>query len=113
MKKNRLATWSLALALLAGLHPQAAAQTTLQDRFTQLSSEEAKPWTFWYWMFGAVTKEGITADLEAMKRVGLGGTYLMPIKSVSQGPEFNGKAEQLSHEWCEIVRFSMQEADRL
>lgn len=113
MKKNRLATWSLALALLAGLHPQAAAQTTLQDQFTQLSSEEAKPWTFWYWMFGAVTKEGITADLEAMKRVGLGGTYLMPIKSVSQGPEFNGKAEQLSPEWWEMVRFSMQEADRL
>ena len=26
-------------------------------------------------MFGAVTPEGITADLEAMHRVGLGGAY--------------------------------------
>ena len=40
----------------------------------------AKPWVFWYWMHGAVSKEGITADLEAMKEVGIGGAYLMPIK---------------------------------
>lgn len=113
MKKNRLLTWSLALAMLAGVRPCAMAQTSLRDQFTQVSSEEAKPWCFWYWMFGAVTKEGITADLESMKRIGLGGTYLMPIKSVSQAPEFGGKAEQLTPEWWEMVRFSMQEADRL
>ena len=35
--------------------------------------ESAKPWVFWYWMHGAVSKEGITADLEAMKEVGIGG----------------------------------------
>ena len=33
-------------------------------------------------MFGAVTPEGITADLEAMHRIGVGGAYLMPIKGV-------------------------------
>ena len=31
--------------------------------YFQNPSDEAKPWTFWYWMFGAVSKEGITADL--------------------------------------------------
>ena len=113
MKKNRFVTWALALAMLAGIQPPAMAQSTLQEQFCQMSSEEAKPWTFWYWMFGAVTKEGITADLEAMKRIGLGGTYLMPIKSVSQGAQYQGKAEQLTPEWWEMVRFSMQEADRL
>lgn len=113
MKYNRLSLCALALAALLGQHPKAVAQTPLEEQFTRMSSEEAKPWTFWYWMFGAVTKEGITADLEAMKRVGLGGTYLMPIKSVSQGPQYGGKAEQLTPEWWEMVRFSMQEADRL
>ena len=113
-KKNLLAAWTVALAVLAGARPgHVAAQTTLQEQFTQLSSDEARPWTFWYWMFGAVTREGITADLEAMKRVGLGGAYLMPIKSVAQGPQFGGKAEQLSPEWWDMVRFSMEEADRL
>ena len=33
------------------------------------SPESAKPWVFWYWLHGAVSKEGITADLEAMKYV--------------------------------------------
>lgn len=64
-------------------------------------------------MFGAVSKEGITADLEAMKRAGLGGTYLMPIKGIKEGPQYNGKAQQLTPEWWEMVRFSMEEADRL
>ncbi|WP_288155982.1 glycosyl hydrolase, partial [Phocaeicola sartorii] len=58
------------------------AQTALQQQFTKTPVQEARPWTFWYWMFGAVTPEGITADLEAMHRVGLGGAYLMPIKGV-------------------------------
>ena len=64
-------------------------------------------------MYGAVSKEGITADLEAMKHAGLGGTYLMPIKGVSEGAQYNGKAQQLTPEWWEMVRFSMEEADRL
>lgn len=74
---------------------------------------EARPWCFWYWMYGAVSKAGITADLEAMKQIGLGGTYLMPIKSAASWPHYPGAVDQLSDEWWEMVRFSMQEADRL
>ncbi len=33
----------------------------------------ARPRTWWHWVTGNVTKEGITADLEAMKRIGLAG----------------------------------------
>lgn len=64
-------------------------------------------------MYGAVSKEGITADLEAMKQAGLGGTYLMPIKGINEGAQYNGKAQQLTPEWWEMVRFSMEEANRL
>ncbi|WP_455585578.1 glycosyl hydrolase [Bacteroides sp.] len=85
---------------------------TLREQFIA-PPEDAKPWCFWYWMYGAVSREGITADLEAMKQAGLGGTYLMPIKGVEQGKEFHGSAQQLSPQWWEMVRFSMQEADRL
>mgnify|MGYP000739029233 CR=1 FL=1 len=55
----------------------------------------------------------ITADLEAMHRVGLGGAYLMPIKGVEQGPQYEGKAQQLTPEWWRMVTHSMKEADRL
>jgi hypothetical protein len=33
----------------------------------------AKPRVWWHWMSGNITKEGIKADLEWMKRVGIGG----------------------------------------
>lgn len=77
------------------------------------SSSHSKPWTFWYWMYGAVSKEGIKADLQAMKDVGLGGCYLMPIRSSAEKPEYEGKAEQLSPEFWEMVRYAMQQADSL
>lgn len=71
------------------------------------------PWTFWYWMFGAVSDEGIKADLNAMKDVGIEGFYLMPIKDVSQGEQYNGTARQLSPEWWKRVKTVYQTADSL
>ena len=59
-------------------------------------SAETKSWTFWYWMHGAVTKEGITADLEAMKEIGLEGAYLMPIRGIPEKPYLTPVVEQLS-----------------
>ena len=113
--KNRLKQRIFALSLLAwtAVYPADAQQIrSLREQF-QNPSDEAKPWTFWYWMYGVVSKEGITADLEAMKHAGLGGTYLMPIKGIHEGVQYDGKAQQLTPEWWEMVRFSMEEADRL
>lgn len=76
-------------------------------------STSAKPWTFWYWMYGAVSKEGVKADLEGMKEVGLGGAYLMPIRSNTEKPEYEGKAEQLTPEFWDMVEYSMSTADSL
>lgn len=105
----------IALSFIAwtGICPVNAQQTHSLHEQIMNPSNEAKPWTFWYWMFGAVSKEGITADLEAMKQAGLGGTYLMPIKGTKEGPQYKGGAQQLTPEWWEMVRFSMEEADRL
>lgn len=81
--------------------------------FSAPDSFDAKPWCFWYWMHGAVTREGLTTDLEAMAANGLGGTYLMPIKSIEQNPALGGTVRQLSPEWYAMVDWAMQEADRL
>lgn len=35
--------------------------------------ESAKPRTWWHWTNSNITKEGITKDLEWMKRAGIGG----------------------------------------
>lgn len=75
--------------------------------------KDAKPWVFWYWMQGAVSKEGITADLEAMKQNGIAGAYLMPIKGVPEKPWLTPSVEQLSPLWWEMVKYAFTEADRL
>lgn len=102
----------VSILLVTGFQPMIA-QSALRQQFVNSPVQEARPWTFWYWMFGAVTPEGITADLEAMHRIGLGGAYLMPIKGVEQGPQYEGKAQQLTPEWWRMVTHSMREADRL
>lgn len=86
--------------------------TSLDDLFRH-PPEQAKPWVFWYWMQAAASKEGITADLEAMKSAGLGGAYMMFIKGADSVPLFNPPARQLTPHWWELVKFAMQEAKRL
>ena len=73
----------------------------------------SRPWTFWYWMYGAVSKEGIHADLQAMKDVGLGGCYLMPIRGAAERPEYEGKADALSPNFWHMVDYALQQADSL
>ncbi|WP_114781698.1 glycosyl hydrolase [Botryobacter ruber] len=73
----------------------------------------AQPWVFWYWMHASASKEGITADLEAMKEAGIGGAYLMPIKGVKNPPLFEPVVEQLTPRWWEMVQYAMNEAKRL
>lgn len=73
----------------------------------------AKPWVFWYWMQASVSREGITADLEAMKQAGIGGAYLMPIKGAANPPLLEPPVLQLTPQWWAMVRHAMQEADRL
>src|SRR5579862_5020830 len=35
--------------------------------------DDARPWVYWYFMDGNLTREGMEADLAAMKRAGIGG----------------------------------------
>jgi len=71
------------------------------------------PLVFWYWNNAAVSKEGITADLEAMKAVGLEGAYLFFIRGATDPPQVEPPAVQLTPRWCEMVRFAFAEARRL
>ena len=76
-------------------------------------ADTQKPWTFWYWMYGAVSEEGIKADLQAMKDVGLGGCYLMPIRGAAEHPEYEGKADALSDNFWKMVDLALVQADSL
>jgi len=68
-----------------------------------------KPMTLWYWMNGHVSKQGITLDLEAMSRIGIGkalifdgGLYLP-----------DGPAGYMNPLWRSLLKHALQEGQRL
>ena len=69
----------------------------------------ALPHTWWHWMGGNVTKEGITADLEAMKQGGIGGAHIFDAgQGIPDGPiKYN------SPEWRALMVHALVEAKRL
>ena len=71
---------------------------------------EARPWTRWFWMNGNVSTNGITHDLEAMKRMGLGGATICANHWMGLKP---GPVKCLSDEWYDCVVWAGKEADRL
>ena len=69
----------------------------------------ARPWVYWFWLNGNISKTGITADLEAMQRVGIGGVLIM---EVDQGVPA-GAVKFGSPQWRELFQFVCSEAHRL
>ncbi|MBM4202122.1 MAG: hypothetical protein FJ189_12665, partial [Gammaproteobacteria bacterium] len=84
------------------------AETDLETQFVQPPAS-TRPMTYWFWVNGNVTKEGIRADLEDMHRTGLAGgiifdgsLYLPP------GPLRYG-----TDEWHEHVQYAISTAAEL
>jgi hypothetical protein len=93
----------------AGLVP-CAAQTSA-DLASNFASppDSARPWVYWFWVNNNVTRKGITADLEAMQRVGIGGVLIMAVDvGAPRGPVVFG-----SPDWNELFKFACDEAARL
>ena len=76
-------------------------------------NDEAKPWTFWNWKYGSVSRSGIHADLTGMKNVGMGGIWLMPEREACERLEFQDGVAQLSPEFWKMMDYSFQLADSL
>ena len=76
-------------------------------------NDEAKPWTFWNWKYGSVSRPDIHADLTGMKNVGMGGIWLMPVREAGERLEFQDGVAQLSPEFWKMMDYSFQLADSL
>lgn len=76
-------------------------------------NDEAKPWTFWNWKYGSVSRPGIHADLTGMKNVGMGGIWLMPVCEAGECLESQDGVAQLSPEYWKMMDYSFQLADSL
>ena len=79
------------------------------ERLFAAPPPEARPQTWWHWMNGNVTKAGVTADLEAMAKIGLGGAHIFDAGcGIPAGPvAFDTPA------WYEMLAHACREAKRL
>lgn len=74
-------------------------------------TRDSKPWTRWWWHGSAVTREGITSEMEAFQRAGIGGVEITPIYGV-YGEE-DAFIDFLSPDWMELLVHVLKEAERL
>ena len=80
----------------------------LKQNFIQPPAN-ARAWVYWYFMDGMMTREGLTADLEAMKRAGIGGAIFLEVNiGLPRGP-----VEFMSPQWQKLFTHAVHEADRL
>jgi hypothetical protein len=94
--------------LCLGLTTSPAFADSLEAGFLN-PPESAKPHTWWQWMNGNITREGLTADLEAMKQIGLGGATIVNLDCDIP----RGKVTFMSPEWQDDFKYAVQEANRL
>ena len=112
MKKKTAIILSALLVCLMSCTPTTAVKDkslkSLREGFNN-PPKEAQVCTWWHWLDGNVTREGITADLEAMHRVGIHEATLF-----NGGMGFpQGAVEYLSDEWLELFKHAASEAKRL
>ncbi len=108
---HKVVIFSILAILLQGCANSSSTKKPILEQRT--AEENAKSLVFWHWIHGAISKEGITADLEAMKSAGLGGAYIFSIRGVTEPPLFEPSVETLSSEWWGMIKHAMSEADRL
>ena len=75
--------------------------------------EDARPIMIWQWMDGLVTKEGITRDLEAYQKAGIGGVQQFLVGSETQILVKDTANAIGTDNWRELMRHAISECSRL
>ena len=105
MKNVFLTLWLLALSSCLPLSVAAFASEldVLAKEFAD-PPRTARPWVYWFIMDGNLSREGITADLEAMEAAGIGGVIIM---EVNVGIP-RGDVEFMSDAWCALFKHAVR-----
>ena len=102
----------LCVAAVSTGYAQANTDDSLRHGF-QVPPHETRPVVWWRFMDDYVTREGITVDLDSMRRTGLGGAVVSfcagdpKLAPPKPGPAY---VPILSKEWWEIIKFQLAEA---
>ena len=85
---------------------------TLEQAFLT-PPDDAKPIMIWQWMDGLVTKEGITQDLEAYQKAGIGGVQQFLVGSETQILVKDTANAIGTDNWRELMKHAISECARL
>ena len=107
MKRTALCAILAAIALPLGW----ARADDLEQGFIS-PVDATRPRCYWYWLDGHITKDGITKDLEAMKRVGIGEAYIGMISDQSGVPA-NPNLKALTDPWWDTMVHAVREGSRI
>ena len=104
--------WMAAAALMAC----AAHAGGARDAFER-PPEAARPWCYWWWLNGHVDRASITADLEAMARLGFGGVLMSDSMGYWDDEDHivvpARELQVMSPEWRAFVQHAIRECARL
>ncbi len=102
-------TFSLVLSILLFFSSAGRGRADELEQNFSKPPATARPWVYWYFMDGMMTREGLTADLEAMQRAGIGGAIFLEVNiGLPRGP-----VEFMSPQWQALFQHAIKEADRL
>ena len=106
----------LTRVLLAGASALMMGCATTDKRETEFVTppSSVQTGTYWYWIDGNVTKEGVEKDLEAMKAAGINRAFMANIGGTGTGdPNAQYRVEFMSDEWWDITRAALKKATEL
>jgi hypothetical protein len=117
MKKISRITFSIFICSLAlflifsGCNDKTKVAFSHEDFMTPPDSVGIYAW--WHWLDNAITKEGITRDLEAMKQQGITGATILNIGLF--GEKDMGVPQVIfgTDQWYDMFKWALQEANRL
>lgn len=111
-KNKRLLTRAFLAGTSALLMGCAAADKRETGFVTPPSSVQTG--TYWYWIEGNISKEGVEKDLEAMKAAGINRAFVANIGGAGTGdPNSQYKVEFMSDEWWNITLAALKKATEL
>lgn len=99
--------------LFFALSSMAYSQSPLNKSEFQNPPTSSKVHTWWHWMGGNITKDGITKDLEAMKTQGVVQATIFNIGEIYAKKVDVPKVKFNSSEWIEMYQWALKEANRL
>ena len=75
--------------------------------------ESVSIYAWWHWLDNAITKEGITRDLEAMKQQGITGATILNIGLFGERDMGVPQVIFGTDQWYDMFKWAIQEANRV